>query len=101
MAGQFTMTAEEMRIFSNHIHDVNGQIQGEISKLNTLVDSIAGGWSGAAATAYHHLQSEWNEDAKALSTVLEEIRGAIDHTTAKYSQNEDDQRTTIAGVQGA
>ncbi|MDH6122447.1 WXG100 family type VII secretion target [Kitasatospora sp. GAS204B] len=102
MAGsQFTTTAEEMRAFSGKINEVNQQIQGELSKLNALVSSIAGGWQGAAATAYHQLQERWNEDAKALNTVLDEIRGAIDATTSKYSQTEEEQRSSLGGVQGA
>ncbi|MFF7638489.1 WXG100 family type VII secretion target [Kitasatospora sp. NPDC008050] len=101
MAGQFTTTAEEMRAFSGKITEVNSQIQGELSKLNSLVESIAGGWQGAAATAYHQLQERWNDDASALNKVLDEIRQAIDATTAKYSSTEEDQRSSLSGVQGA
>ncbi|WP_327069159.1 WXG100 family type VII secretion target [Kitasatospora sp. NBC_01250] len=101
MAGQFTTTAEEMRAFSGKITEVNSQIQGELSKLNALVESIAGGWQGAAATAYHQLQERWNEDATALNKVLDEIRQAIDATTSKYSATEEDQRSSLSGVQGA
>ncbi|WP_329568229.1 WXG100 family type VII secretion target [Kitasatospora sp. NBC_01266] len=100
MAGQFTTTAEEMRAFSGKMVDVNGQIKGELAKLDSLVGSIAGGWQGAAATAYHELQARWNEDAAALNQVLDEIRQAIDATTAKYAQTEEDQRSSIGGVHG-
>ncbi|MFE9428863.1 WXG100 family type VII secretion target [Kitasatospora sp. NPDC006697] len=101
MAGQFTTTAEEMRAFSAKIVEVNSQIQAEIQKLNGLIGEIAGGWQGAAATAYHQLQTKWNDDAAALNKVLDEIRQAIDTTTKQYSQTEDSQRSSISGVQGA
>ncbi|WP_035846299.1 WXG100 family type VII secretion target [Kitasatospora azatica] len=101
MAGQFTTTAEEMRAFSARITEVNSQIQGEISKLNSLIGEVAGGWSGDAATAYHQLQEKWNDDANALNKVLDEIRQAIDTTTKQYSTTEDQQRSSISGVQGA
>lgn len=101
MSGQFTMTAEEMRAFSGRIDEVNGQIQGELSKLNTLVESITQGWQGAAATAYHQLQQQWNEDAGALNKVLGEIKSAIDATTKQYAATEEDQRSSLSKVSGS
>jgi WXG100 family type VII secretion target len=101
MAGQFTVTAEEMRALSSRITEVNGQIQGEISKLNSLISEVAGGWQGQAATAYHSLQTKWNEDATKLNQVLDEIRSAIDSTAKNYAQTEEQQRGSITGVQGA
>ncbi|MDH6113187.1 WXG100 family type VII secretion target [Kitasatospora sp. MAP12-15] len=99
-AGQFTMTAEEMRAFSGSIDEVNGQIQGELKKLEALVDSITKGWQGEAAKAYHNLQHQWNEDAGALNKVLGEIKSAIDATAKQYAATEEDQRSSISKVAG-
>jgi WXG100 family type VII secretion target len=101
MAGQFTTTAEEMRAFSARITQVNSQIQSEIQKLNALIGEVAGSWKGEAATAYHQLQERWNDDANSLNKVLDEIRQAIDATTKQYSATEDQQRSSLSGVQGA
>ncbi|MCC9311396.1 WXG100 family type VII secretion target [Kitasatospora sp. RB6PN24] len=90
-----------MRTLSGRITEVNGQIQGEIAKLNSLIDQVAGGWSGQAATAYHNLQTKWNDDAKQLNDVLNQIRDAIDATAKGYAQTEEDQRSSISGVTGA
>ncbi|PYC81943.1 WXG100 family type VII secretion target [Streptomyces tateyamensis] len=100
MAGQFTTTAEEMTAFSAKIVQVNEQVQKEIQSLNGLIGEVAGGWTGDAATAYHQLQQRWNDDAQALNKVLDEIRQAIDATTKQYSATEDNQRSSISGVQG-
>lgn len=44
MAGQqYTTTEEEMVAFSGKISSVNQSIQGEISRLNTVVDTITSG----------------------------------------------------------
>ncbi|MDH6144796.1 MULTISPECIES: WXG100 family type VII secretion target [Kitasatospora] len=101
MAGQFTTTAEEMRALSARITQVNDQITAEVGKLNQLIDEVAGGWQGQAATAYHALQTKWNDDVKALNQVLNDIRGAIDATTKNYSTTEDDQRGALSSVPGA
>ncbi|MFB7667853.1 WXG100 family type VII secretion target [Kitasatospora sp. NPDC056138] len=97
MAGQFTTTAEEMTAFANRIGEVNGQIQGEIKRLNTLVDEIKSGWQGQAAAAYQQLQTRFNDDATALNKVLDEIKQAIEATTKAYSQTEQEQQSSMRG----
>jgi WXG100 family type VII secretion target len=101
MAGQFTMTAEQMHAFSARMVEVNGLIQGEIGRLHTLVDGVPVGWQGAASTAYQQLQQTWNEDAAALNKVLDEIRQAIDRTARNYAVTEDRQRSNLGAVGGA
>lgn len=101
MAGQFRTTAEEMNAFANRIAEVNGQVQGEIQRLNSLVDSIKAGWQGAAAQAYQQMQSRFNEDAVALNKVLDEIKQAIEATTKLYAQTEQDQQSSMSGLGGS
>lgn len=95
MSGQFTTTAEEMIAFSNRIGEVNASVQGEIQRLNALVDEIKTGWKGQAAAAYQQLQTRFNEDATKLNQVLDEIRQAIDATTKAYSQTEEEARASL------
>jgi len=98
MGGQFRTTSEEMISFANRIGEVNAQVQGEIGRLNSLVDSIAQGWQGQAAAAYQQMQSRFNDDANALNKVLDEIRQAIEATTKLYSMTEEDQQSSIGGI---
>ncbi|MFD8483521.1 WXG100 family type VII secretion target [Kitasatospora sp. NPDC059673] len=98
MAGQFTMTAEEMTSFANRIGEVNQQVQAEIGRLNNLVSEISSGWQGAAATAYKQMQERTNDDANALNKVLDEIRQAIEATTKAYSMTEEEQRAAVGGI---
>ncbi|MEU9133084.1 WXG100 family type VII secretion target [Kitasatospora sp. NPDC048540] len=100
MAGQFRTTAEEMNAFANRIGEVNAQVQGEIGKLNSLVDSISQGWQGQAAAAYQQMQSRFNEDANALNKVLDEIKQAIEATTKLYAATEEDQQSSLSGIGG-
>jgi WXG100 family type VII secretion target len=99
MAGQqYTTTEEEMVAFSGKISSVNQSIQGEISRLNTVVDTITSGWRGAAASSYNQLQSQVNEDANRLNQLLGEIKEAIDSTTKNYSASEEEQAQSISHI---
>lgn len=102
MAGQqYTTTEEEMRAFSNRIATVNSSIQGEISRLQQVIDNITSGWKGQAATAYNNLQQRVNEDATKLNQILGEIKEAIDTTTSNYQASEEEQTSSISQVAGA
>ncbi|WP_042409303.1 WXG100 family type VII secretion target [Streptacidiphilus carbonis] len=101
MSGQFRTTADEMRAFSGRISDVNAQIQAELSRLESLVSSITSGWQGSAAQSYNTLQQRWNADAGKLNKVLNEIKEAIDATTASYSGTEQDQQSSMSKIASA
>ena len=101
MSGQFRTTADEMRAFSSRISDVNGQIQQELSRLNSLVESVTSGWQGDAAQSYNTLQKQWNDDATKLNKVLNEIKEAIDSTSAQYTSTEQEQHSSISKITSA
>jgi WXG100 family type VII secretion target len=101
MSGQFRTTGEEMRAFAGRIGEVNSQIQGELSRLNSLVESITSGWQGDAANAYHRLQEQWNEDARKLNQVLAEIQSAIEQTSSQYQATEQEQHSSVSNIQAA
>jgi WXG100 family type VII secretion target len=98
MSGQFTTSADDMKKFSAHIAEVNSQIQAELKRLEGVVETVAGGWSGSAAIAYQNLQGQWNADAGKLNTVLGEIKEAIDATTAQYVATEGDQTQSLSKI---
>ncbi|MFC1414926.1 WXG100 family type VII secretion target [Streptacidiphilus sp. N1-12] len=101
MSGSFKTTADEMRAFSSRISDVNSQIQQELTRLNSLVESITGGWKGEAASSYQALQRQWGEDATKLNKVLNEIKEAIDSSSAQYTSTEQEQHSSISKITSA
>ncbi|MET9295864.1 WXG100 family type VII secretion target [Streptomyces sp. NPDC003077] len=99
MAGQqFTTTEAEMVAFSGRIASVNESIQGQIKRLNGVVEGITSGWRGAAATSYHQLQTQVNDDATRLNQLLSEIKEAIDATTKNYVASENEQQQSISQI---
>lgn len=101
MSGQFRVTAADMRMLANHMTEVNGRIQAELGKLENLIGSIAGGWSGDAAIAYQSLQARWNEDAGRLNRLLGEFQEAITATDAGYTGTENESAAAISRITAA
>ncbi|MGR8007917.1 WXG100 family type VII secretion target [Streptomyces hypolithicus] len=98
MAGQFRVTEDELTKLSGQISTVNGQIQGEISRLNGVIDQVAGGWQGEAAKSYHRLQETWNQEAKKMSDILNDIKEAVDSTRSNYSASEAQQNAEVSKI---
>ncbi|MEU6353464.1 WXG100 family type VII secretion target [Streptomyces sp. NPDC047072] len=99
MAGQqFTMTEESMVRFSGQISTVSSSIQSEIRRLQTVIDTITGGWKGSAATAYNNLQNQVNQDATKINQILMDIKEAIDQSTKAYAASEEEQHASIQNI---
>ncbi|GAA2514206.1 hypothetical protein GCM10010406_56440 [Streptomyces thermolineatus] len=95
------MTEEEMVAFSNRIQSVNSSIQGQIKRLQTVIDTITGGWKGSAATAYNNLQNQVNQDANKINDILLDIKETIDATTKNYAASEAEQQSAINNIAAA
>ncbi|MEV8308904.1 WXG100 family type VII secretion target [Streptomyces flavidovirens] len=98
MAGQFRVTEDELTRLSGQITTVNGQIQGEIRRLDGVIGQIAGGWQGEAAKSYRALQDRWNEEAKAMSAILEDIKNSVDATRSNYTASEEQQNAEVSKI---
>jgi len=98
MAGQFRVTEQELQTLSSKITEVNGSIQGEVKRLDGVISQIASGWQGQAATAYHRLQQQWNEDARKMNNILNDIKEAVDSTRQNYSATEEQQNSEVSKI---
>ncbi|MFE4973753.1 WXG100 family type VII secretion target [Kitasatospora sp. NPDC056651] len=100
MAGQFTMTAQEMLAFAKQIEEAIGKIEAEKTKLLGTVSGITSGWQGQAANAYSDLQRRVNDDIEALKRSLDAIKNAIELTTKQYAATEEEQKAMFSSAQG-
>lgn len=98
MAGQFRVTEDELQALSSKISSVNSSIQGEVKRLDGVIGGIASGWKGQAATSYHRLQQQWNEDARKMNNILNDIKEAVDSTRKNYSATEEQQNADISKI---
>ena len=98
MAGQFRVTEDELRSLSSKISEVKATVQGEVKRLYGVISQIAGGLQGQAASAYHRLQQQWNEDARKMNNILNDIKEAVDSTRQNYSATEEQQNSEVSKI---
>ncbi|MDN6439660.1 MAG: WXG100 family type VII secretion target [Corynebacterium nuruki] len=86
----FRTTTDVMHATAGKVDTVNDQVQGELSRLQSTVDGVAGVWRGDAQAAFAQLMVRWNDSARELRTALTGIAENIRGNARGFQQVEDD-----------
>ena len=89
MSGTFETELSTMRTAAQHVHEVNAQIQAQLSNLLSRLDPLMGSWQGAAATSFHTLRERWQEDATQLNATLGSIAEGLFQVEGNYQATEE------------
>jgi WXG100 family type VII secretion target len=73
---------------SGHISEAIARLQGELSDLERSAAPLVATWEGDARQAYEQRQTTWRRAAADLSTMLAEIKRAVDDSAADYAATE-------------
>jgi early secretory antigenic target protein ESAT-6 len=63
-------------------------IHNQLAQLERDAAPLVAGWSGEAREAYDVRQARWQQAASDLSTILRDIKQAIDESAADYQRTE-------------
>src|ERR1700687_6260930 len=69
----FRTELSTMQTASQHVYEVNAQIQSQLSNLLARLDPLMGTWQGSAATSFQVLKERWHQDATQLNAALRAI----------------------------
>ncbi|MGK5680363.1 WXG100 family type VII secretion target [Actinoplanes sp. URMC 104] len=77
------------------LQQAGADIQKAVSTLQTKLDEIEAAaaplvesWDGEAKAAYHQRQATWRAAANDLTTILQNIKGAVDRSAEDYISTE-------------
>ena len=90
MTGSFKTELPTMQAASQHVQEVNDQIQSQLTGLLTRLEPLKGAWKGQGATSFNALIERWHEDASQLNTVLRSIGERLSQTHSNITQTEGD-----------
>ncbi len=93
----------DMHTAANHVREINNQVQGDLTRLMSELDSQSSAWKGAAAVSFQRLRARWTTDAGKLNDALVHIAGAIEvskRTYAARDQNSEAKMSAIAKALG-
>jgi len=86
--GSFGTELPIMQQASRHVHEVNQQIQGQLSQLLVRLEPLMGTWRGEAAASFHNLKQRWHENATSLNEALGGIGDGLGQSQQTYQAQE-------------
>lgn len=99
-AGQFRTELPTMQGASQHVYQVNQEIQGQLSALLSRLEPLTAQWQGEASVSFQQLKQRWHENASKLNVALSGIGDALVANTNNYQQSEDVNRQGFTGISG-
>ncbi len=80
----FHVDSDAVSNASAQAHNSIARIQSEVIALHTQLSNLQGSWSGAAATAFQAVVSEWRTTAARVDESLNSINHALAVAAQQY-----------------
>lgn len=100
MAGMFKTESDVMLATAGRVDDTNSQVQGELSRLQGVVDGVRGSWAGSAQMSFDQLMVRWNTSARELQEALNSIAQTIRANARSFDAAEADNAQALSAVSG-
>lgn len=100
MAGMLRTESDVMLATAGRVDETNSQVQGELSRLQSVVDGVRSSWSGSAQASFDQLMARWNTSAKQLQEALSSISETIRGNARSFDAAEADNAQSFASVSG-
>jgi len=86
--GHMLVTFGSIATAESDTRTIAGQIDATLDDLKAYLAPMVSTWSGAAATEYNALQSQWDTAAAELNSILRTIADALHVANENYSEAE-------------
>ena len=87
----FKTDVQTMNTAASNVDRVNADVQGELRRLQGVVDDIAASWKGEAQNSFACLMQRWNDNARdlqdALNSIAENLRANASGFDEAEAQN--------------
>lgn len=99
MAGsQFRTDLGTMGSAAGHVHQVNGQIQTQLSQLMNRLEPLQGQWKSDAASSFQTVKAQWHDNARKLNDALRGIAEALDQNKVNYANSDSTNQQGFTGI---
>jgi WXG100 family type VII secretion target len=86
--GQLLVNVARLRETSMHIQAAVNSLQSQLSDLESDARPLVATWSGPAQESYQERQNTWRQASNDLTSILNQIRIALDESANDYESTE-------------
>ena len=101
MSQTFKTQADVMVATAGKVDNTNDEVQGELTRLQGVVDSVRGSWVGQAQVSFDDLMQRYNTSAQQLREALTSISENIRDNARNFDSVEADNAQSFDNVGGA
>ena len=98
MSNNFKTEADVMVATAGKVDDTNNQVNSELQRLRTVVDTVRGSWSGSAQVSFDRLMERWDQSAVKLGNALGSISENIRANARNFESMEAQNASTISNI---
>ena len=101
MSQTFKTQADVMVATAGKVDNTNDEVQGELTRLQGVVDSVRGSWVGQAQVSFDDLMQRYNTSAQQLREALTSISDNIRDNARHFDDVEATNAQAFSNVGGA
>ena len=100
MSQAFKTQADVMVSTAGRVDNTNDEVQGELTRLQGVVDSVRGSWAGQAQVSFDNLMQRYNTSAQQLREALTSISENIRSNARNFDNVEAENTEAFSKVGG-
>ncbi|MER0071024.1 MULTISPECIES: WXG100 family type VII secretion target [unclassified Corynebacterium] len=100
MSQTFKTQADVMVSTAGRVDNTNDEVQGELTRLQGVVDSVRGSWAGQAQVSFDNLMQRYNTSAQQLREALTSISENIRSNARNFDNVEAENTQAFSNVGG-
>lgn len=99
MSSGFGADADVMARASSQIDEVKSNIDQAVRQLQGNIEPVLGSWQGQAATVFRRLMDSFEENARTITTKLDEIGQNIRSSGQTYTQKDEEHQQQLSSIE--
>jgi WXG100 family type VII secretion target len=97
MAGgqPFSVDHVTLHTAAKDVRNIRTEVDGELAKLRSTVEELAGAWQGRAAAGFQQVITRWDGDVKKLLQAMDQIAELLDKSANTHAANDEQQEQML------
>jgi WXG100 family type VII secretion target len=99
MSQGFGADADVMARASQQVDEVKSNIEQAVRQLQGNIEPVMSSWQGQAATVFRRLMDAFQENARTITTKLDEIGQNIHSSGQTYAQKDEEHQQQLSSIE--
>jgi len=100
MAGEVTKQEQSLTRGAQMVASARGDLEQQLTALRGKLSGIGAQWRGAGSSAFQQTMNRWDEDARKITSALNEFEQNLRTSEQTYNANDESQQASFAKLSG-